>query len=39
MTISSDTILKLAKMIPRLSSDHDGEVVATAHAIQPDTTI
>jgi hypothetical protein len=34
MTLSPDTILKLAKMIPCLSSDHDGEVVATAHAIQ-----
>jgi hypothetical protein len=34
MTLSPDTILKLAKMIPRLSSDHDGEIVATAHAIQ-----
>jgi hypothetical protein len=34
MTLSPDTILKLAKMIPRLSSDHDGEVVATAHAIE-----
>jgi hypothetical protein len=34
MTLSPDTILKLAKMIPRLSSGHDGEVVATAHAIQ-----
>jgi hypothetical protein len=34
MTLSPDTILKLAKMIPCLSSDHAGEVVATAHAIQ-----
>jgi hypothetical protein len=34
MTLPPDTVFKLAKMIPRLSSDHDGEVVATAHAIQ-----
>jgi hypothetical protein len=34
MTLSPDTILKLAKMTPRLSSDHDGEVVATTHAIE-----
>ncbi|QNQ40597.1 hypothetical protein [Brucella intermedia] len=31
--LSSDTVTKLGKLIPRLASDHDGEVVATARAI------
>lgn len=31
--LSSETVIKLGKLIPRLASDHDGEVVATARAI------
>ncbi len=31
--LSSETVTKLGKLIPRLASDHDGEVVATARAI------
>lgn len=33
MTLSSASIGKIGKLIPRLASDHDGEVVATARAI------
>ncbi|CAK7257723.1 MULTISPECIES: hypothetical protein [unclassified Shinella] len=33
MTIALSTIDKLGKLFPRLASDHDGEVVATARAI------
>ncbi|MFP5078629.1 hypothetical protein ACLE20_15090 [Rhizobium sp. YIM 134829] len=33
MTIPPATIDKLGKLFPRLASDHDGEVVATARAI------
>jgi hypothetical protein len=32
--LSPDAIIKIGKLIPRLASDHDGEVVATARAIQ-----
>jgi hypothetical protein len=33
MTLQPSTIEKLSKLFPRLASDHDGEVVATARAI------
>jgi len=33
MTLQPSTIDKLSKLFPRLASDHDGEVVATARAI------
>ncbi|MES0074685.1 hypothetical protein [Mesorhizobium sp. M0058] len=33
MTIGREQIAKIGKLIPRLASDHDGEVVATARAI------
>ena len=31
--IPADTAAKLAKLLPRLGSEHDGEVVATVRAI------
>ncbi len=31
--IPAETIERLQKLIPRLASDHDGEVIATVHAI------
>src|SRR5690606_12890759 len=31
--LSPSTVGKIGKLIPRLASDHDGEVVATARAI------
>lgn len=34
MTLEPATILKLGKLIPRLASEHDGEVVATVRAIR-----
>lgn len=33
MTIQPATVEKLGKLFPRLASDHDGEVIATARAI------
>jgi hypothetical protein len=32
-TIPTATLDRLAKLLPRLASEHDGEVVATARAI------
>lgn len=32
--IPSDTAAKLSRLLPRLASDHDGEVVATARAVR-----
>lgn len=34
MTLSPQAISKIGKLIPRLASDHDGEVIATVRAIQ-----
>ena len=32
--MDADTLTKVCKLIPRLASNHDGEVVATARAIE-----
>ena len=34
MTALAPVVTKIAKLIPRLASNHDGEVVATVRAIQ-----
>ncbi len=34
MTALAPVVPKIAKLIPRLASNHDGEVVATVHAIR-----
>ena len=37
--IPAATLDRLAKLLPRLTSEHDGEVVATAHAIGRTLTV
>ncbi len=34
MTIPRDTLRKVALIVPRLGSNHDGEIIATARAIE-----